>query len=127
MIQKTDITYDDVRDTLIRKYTSQRENLNNGNIASYNDYITDEVYGEGAFSNEVDALFHVLAICVALAELKLTDQYFFDEITKIASKYKEGYYDAYFDVGEDKTIIDADIKNVEGFIKNYGRQFQSNI
>lgn len=119
MIQKTDITYDDVRDTLIRKYTSQKDNLNNGNIASYNDYITDEVYGEGAFKNEVDAFLHVLPICVALAELKLIDQYFFEEIAEMIAKYKEGYYDPYFDDGEDKHLIDTDAAIVEEYITRH--------
>lgn len=120
MIQKTDIVYDDVRDAVIYKYTSQRENLNNGNIESYNDYITDDVYGEGAFKNEVDAFLHVLPICVSLAELELKDQYFFDDITDMIAKYKDGYYDPYFDDGEDKTLIDADIATVEEYIKHYG-------
>ena len=117
MIEKTDITYDDVRDALIWKYTHQKERLNNENIESYNDYITDEVYGEGAFKNEVDAFLHVLPICVALAELKLKDQYFFDEITEMIQQYKEGYYDAYFSDEENKTDLDKDIAIVEQYIK----------
>ena len=118
MIKKTDITYDDVRDTLIRKYTTDQKNrLNNENIESYNDYITDEVYGEGAFKNEVDAFLHVLPICVALAELKLKDQYFFDEIQEMIGKYKNGYFDNYFDDNENKVIIDTDIAKVEQYIQ----------
>ena len=120
MIEKTDITYDDVRDTMISKYTSQKENLHNGNIESFNDYITDDVYGEGAFKNEVDAFLHVLPICVALAELKLVDAYFFDEITEMIAQYKDGYFDPYFDDGEDKALIDTDISKVEEHMKNYG-------
>lgn len=117
MIKKTDITYDDVRDTLIRKYTTdQKERLNNGNIESYNDYITDEVYGEGAFKNEVDAFLHILPICVALAELKLIDQYFFEEIKEMIGKYKDGYYDEYLADGENKADIDTDISTVEQYI-----------
>lgn len=116
MIEKTDITYDDVRDTLIRKYTDQRENLHGGNIASYNDYITDEVYGEGAFKNEVDAFLHVLPICVALAELKLNDAIFFDDVTAMIQQYKEGYFDAYFADDENKAQIDADIEIVEQYM-----------
>lgn len=122
MIEKTDITYDDIRDTLIRKYTTdQRERLNNENIESYNDYITDEVYGEGAFKNEVDAFLHILPICVALAGLKLIDQYFFDEIQEMIGKYKDGYYDNYFADDENKADIDTDITTVEEYIKHYGR------
>ena len=117
MIEKTDITYDDVRDTVIRKYTHQKENLTNENIESYNDYITDEVYGEGAFKNEVNAFLHVLPICVALAELKLKDQYFFDDIQEMISKYKNGYYDNYFADNENKADIDTDIAKVEQYIK----------
>lgn len=116
MIKKTDITYDDVRDTLIHKYTAQKENLHNGNIESYNDYITDEVYGEGAFKNEVDAFLHVLPICVALAELKLKDQYFFDEIQEMNGKYKDGYFDEYLADDENKADIDTDIATVEQYI-----------
>lgn len=117
MIKKTKITYDDVRDTLIRKYTTdQKERLNNENIESYNDYITDEVYGEEAFKNEVDAFLHVLPICVALAELKLKDQYFFDEVKEMISSYKDGYYDDYLADGENKAVIDTDISKVEQYI-----------
>ncbi len=117
MIKKTDITYDDIRDTLIRNYTTdQKERLNNENIESYNDYITDEVYGEGAFKNEVDAFLHVLPICVALAELKLKDQYFFDEIQEMISQYKNGYFDPYFADDEKKADIDTDIATVERYI-----------
>lgn len=116
MIKKTDITYDDIRDTLIRKYTSQKESLNNENIESYNDYITDEVYGEGAFNNEVDAFLHVLAICMALAELKLKDQYFFDEIQEMIGKYKDGYFNDYLADNENKADIDTDISKVEEYI-----------
>ena len=117
MIKKTDIAYDDVRDTLIHKYTHQKENLTNKNIESYNDYITDEVYGEGAFKNEVDAFLHILPICVALAELKLKDQYFFDEIEEMIQQYREGYYDAYFSDEENKVEIETDIAIVEKYIK----------
>ena len=117
MIEKTDITYDDVRNQLIRKYTDQKENLHNGNIESFNDYITDDVYGEGAFKNEVDAFLHVLPICVALAELQLIDQYFFGEITEMIAQYKEGYFDPFFDDGEDKALIDADIAMVEEYLE----------
>ena len=116
MLEKTDIVYDDVRDTLIHKYTHQKENLTNENIESYNDYITDEVYGEGAFKNEVDAFLHVLPICVALAELKLKDQYFFDEIAEMIGKYKYGYYDDYLADDENKADIDTDISTVEEYI-----------
>ena len=116
MIKKTDITYDDIRDTLIHKYTSQKENLHNRNIESYNDYITDEVYGEGAFKNEVIAFLHILPICVALAELKLKDQYFFDDIREMIGKYKEGYYDNYFADDENKADIEADILTVEQYV-----------
>ena len=117
MIEKTDITYNDVRDTLIHKYTHQKDNLTNKNIESYNDYITDEVYGEGAFKNEVDAFLHVLPICIAMAELKLKDQYFFDEIAEMINQYKNGYYDAYFSDEENKVKIEADIAIVEEYIK----------
>lgn len=116
MIKKTDITYDDIRDTLIRKYTSQKERLNNDNIESYNDYITDEVYGEEAFKNEVDSFLHVLAMCMALVELKLKDLYFFDEIQVMIGKYKDGYYDNYFDDNENKAEIDTDISLLEQYI-----------
>jgi hypothetical protein len=116
VIKKTDITYDDVRDSLIRKYTHQKERLNNGNIESYNDYITDEICGEGAFKNEVDAFLHILSICVALAELKLKDQYFFDELKEMIGKYKDGYFDKYFTDDENKADIDADIAKVEQYI-----------
>lgn len=112
--------YDDVRDTLIHKYTHQKENLTNENIENYNDYITDEVYGEGAFKNEVDAFLHVLPICVALTELKLKDQYFFDDIQEMIVKYKNGYYDNYFAENENKADIDTDIAIVEEYIKHYG-------
>ena len=111
------MTYDDVRDTLIRKYTRQKENLTNENIESYNDYITDEVYGEGAFKNEVDEFLHVLPICVALAELKLKDQYFFDQIQEMITQYKDGYYDNYFADDENKADIDTDIAIVEQYIQ----------
>lgn len=116
MIKKTDITYDDIRDTLIRKYTSQKERLNNKNIESYNDYITDEVYGEGAFKNEVDSFLHVLAMCVALVELKLKDQYFFDEIQEMIGKYKNGYFNDYLADDENKADIDTDLSTVEQYI-----------
>lgn len=117
MIEKTDIAYDDVKDQIVYKYLHQRDRLNNGNIESFNDYITDDVYGEGAFRNEVDAFLHVLPICVALAELKLKDQYFFDEIMEMIQKYREGYYDAYFSDEENKADIDTDITIVEQYIK----------
>ena len=120
MIEKTDITYDDVRDALIRCYIDQKERLHNGNIESYNDYITDEVYGEGAFKNEVDAFLHVLPICVALAELKLRDEYFFDEIREMIAQYKDGYFDEYLADDENRTDIDTDIATVEEYIKHYG-------
>ena len=118
MIKKTDITYDDVRDTLIRKYTHQKENLTNENIESYNDYITDDVYGEGAFKNEVDEFLHVLPICVALAELKLKDQYFFDDIAVMIRKYRDGYYDAYFSDEENRIEIENDIVTVEKYLNS---------
>ena len=117
MIKKTDITYSDIRDTLIRKYTSQKENLNNKNIESYNDYITDEVYGEEAFKNEVEAFLHVLPICLALAELRLKDRYFFNNIKEMIEKYKSGYFNDYLADNENKTEIDTDIANVEQYIQ----------
>ena len=118
MIEKTNITYGDIRDTLIYKYTHQKENLHNGNIESYNDYITDEVYGEGAFKNEVDAFLHVLSICVALAELKLKDECFFNDIKEMIAKYKDGDYDNYFADAENKANIDTDIAKVEQYINS---------
>lgn len=116
MIEKTDITYDDVKDQIIDKYLDQRERLNNGNIESFNDYITDDVYGEGSFKNEVDDFLHVLPICVALAELKLKDQDFFDDIAEMIQKYKDGYYDPYFSDEENKAEIDTDVAIVEEYI-----------
>ena len=116
MIEKTDITYANIRDGLVRKYTSQKENLHNGNIESYNDYITDEVCGEGAFANDVDAFLHVLSICVALTEFGLKDEYFFSDIQKMILKYKSGYYDEYFADGENKTDIETDITAVEKYM-----------
>lgn len=117
MIKKTDITYDDIKDTLIRKYTDQKQRLNNENIESYNDYITDEVYGEEAFKNEAEAFLLILSICVALTELKLKDQYFFDEIQEMITKYKNGYYNNYLADDENKVDIDTDISTVEQYIK----------
>lgn len=117
MLKKTDITYSDIRDTLIRKYTSQKEKLNNNNIESYNDYITDEVYGKGAFENEVEAFLHVLPICVALAELNLKDQCFFDNIKEMIGKYKDGYFNDYLADNENKVEIDTDVLNVERYVK----------
>ena len=116
MIEKTDITYDDVRDSNIRLYTSQKERLNNKNIESFNDYITDDVMGEGAFKNEVDDFLNTLSICVALAELKLKDQDFFDDIAEMIQKYKDGYYDPYFSDEENKAEIDTDVAIVEEYI-----------
>ena len=117
MIKKTDVTYDDIRDDLIISYTSQKERLNSTNIESYNNYITDEVLCEGAFKNEVDAFLHVLAICISMGKLSLYDKYFFDDVSTMIAKYKDGYYDPYFDDGEDKMLIDADIATVEEYIE----------
>ncbi len=117
MIEKTDISYDDVKDWVMLKYRNQGQRLTNNNIQGFNDYITDEEMGEESFKNEVEAFLNVLSICSALAELKLKDQYFFDEIAEMIQQYRESYYDAYFSEEENKAEIEADIAIVEKYIK----------
>jgi hypothetical protein len=117
MLVKMEYPYDDIKDWVISKYRNQRENLNNNNIQDFNDYITDEEMGAETFKNEVHEFLNVLCICVALVELKLKDQYFFDKVVDMIKKYKEGYYDAYLSTGENKTDIDTDTAIVEQYIK----------
>ena len=117
MLVKMEYPYDDIKDWVIRKYRSQRENLNNNNIQSFNDYITDEEMDVESFKNEAHEFLNVLCICVSLAELKLNDQYFFDKIKEMISKYKDGYFDEYLSDDENRADIDTDIANVEQYIK----------
>lgn len=116
MLKKMEYPYDDIKDWVIRKYRSQKENLNNDNIQGFNDYITDEEMSEYSFKNEIHEFLNVLCICVALAELKLKDRYFFDKIVEMIKKYKDGYYNEYLADDENKADIDTDIAKVEQYI-----------
>lgn len=116
MLVKMEYPYDDIKDWVIRKYRGQKENLNNNNIKGFNDYITDEEMGADTFKNEAHEFLNILCICVALVELKLYDDYFFNKIVKLVKKYKEGYYDVYLSDDENKVDIDTDIATVEQYI-----------
>lgn len=115
MLEKMEYPYDDIKDWVIRKYRGQRENLTNENVQGFNDYITDEEMGAYSFKNEIHEFFNVLCICVALAELKLKDQYFFDKIAEMIPKYRNGYFDAYLSDDENRSDIDTDIAIVEEY------------
>lgn len=117
MLVKMEYPYDDIKDWVISKYRYQKENLNNNNIQGFNDYITDEEMGADSFENEVHEFLNVLCICIALAELKLNDNFFFNKIVEMIKKYKAGYYDDYLHDDENKKDIDTDIVKIEQYIK----------
>lgn len=117
MIEKLNYTYNDVKDDIITVYRSHKETLNQANIETSNDYMTDEFLGQKAFENELDEFFNVLAMCVSMVELRLYDKYFFDEIQEMIGKYKNGYFDDYLADDENKADIDTDITKVEQYIK----------
>ena len=116
MIKKINFTYEDATGDIIGNYLDQKERLSNANIESFNDYITDDVIGEGGFKNEVVEFFNILAICLAMVELKLYDKYFFDEIQEIISKYKDGYFNNYLADNENTTLLDTNVSKVEQYI-----------
>ena len=117
MIKKIDFTYEDATDDILDDYLDQKERLSNDNIESFNDYITDDVIGEGGFKNEVVEFFNILAICLAMVELKLYDKYFFDEIAEMIGKYKDGYYNNYLADNENIAQLDTNVAKIEQYIK----------
>lgn len=117
MIKKIDFTYEDTTDDILGKYLDQKERLNNANIESFNDYITDDVIGEDGFKNEIVEFFNILAICLAMVELKLYDKYFFDELQEMIAKYKDGYFNDYLADNENIAQLDTNVAKIEQYIK----------
>lgn len=119
-MRKLDYLYSDIRDDLMNTYMDQKENLSNSNIASFNDYITDDVIGEGGFKHPLDGFYNVLTICLAMNKLNLMDEYFFEDIDDYIKCYNKGEYDNYlFNKKEDKKELDKDIKTVLNYYKKH--------
>lgn len=119
-MEKLDYLYEDIRHDLLLTYGRHKKELNNDNILSFNDYITDEVIGEGGFKHPLEAFYRELSICIAMSELKLMDEQFFEEIAEPIEKYHNGEYDKYFfNIKEDKKEIDKDIETVLAYYKQY--------
>ena len=117
MIKKVDYSYSEIRGSRINYYIDQKENLNNKNIESYNDYITDEVIGKYGFLNEIEEFFNILAICVGMAKINCYDEYIFNEIKIMIEKYKNKQYDKYLYDLNDKETINSDINTIEIYLK----------
>lgn len=115
-LYQLDWTYDDVRDTDFKRHISQRENITQKNIISWNDYITDDILCEGAFENEIADLFHSLPICLGMVEMRLCDDEFFQATKKLIDNYKSGKYDPYIE-DDDRPLLDKDIETVENYMK----------
>lgn len=115
-LYKLDWPYSEVRNDEYKVHISQRENITQENIASWNDYITDDILCEGAFENEIADLFHTLPMCLGMVEMRLYDESFF-EITKgLIDNYKSGKYDPYIE-DDDRPLLDKDIETVENYMK----------
>lgn len=122
--ERLDYLYEDSRHDLINKYRRQNEESIRRkfklNIVNFNDYITDEIIGEEGFKHPLEAFYYILIICVAMADLKLMDEYFFEDINEYIIKYHNGEYDKYFfNIKEDKKEIDKDIETVLNYYKQY--------
>lgn len=123
-MEKLDCLYEDTKYNIISGYKKAKQHSIDYNytfnIVGYNDYITDEVIGKGGFEHPLDAFYNVLSICVAMAQLDLMDEYFFEDINEYIEKYHNGEYDEYFfDIKEDKKEIDKDIETVLNYYKQY--------
>lgn len=123
-MEKLDYLYSDIRhDMLLRYKSAVQHSIDNNyilNIINYNDYVTDEVIGEGGFKHPIDAFYNVLTICVSMVNFKLMDEYFFKDINNYIKKYHNGEYDKYlFNKEKDKKEIDKDINIVLNYYKKY--------
>lgn len=123
--EQLDYLYEDSRNDTLNIYRDHKKQLSNSNILSFNDYITDDVICEGGFKHPLEAFYHELSICVAMVELKLMDEQFFEEIPEPIEKYHNGEYDKYFfDIKEDKKEIDKDIETVLNYYKQYKNNYK---
>ncbi len=123
-MEKLDYLYSDERDDLFNIYKDQKESsikMNfKLNIANLNDYVTDELIGEGGFKHPLEAFYTVLSICLAMVKLKEMDEYFFEEIIELSEKYKNGEFDnCFFDIEIDKKEIDKDLETVLNYYNEY--------
>lgn len=123
-MEKLDYLYTDERDDLLNIYKHQKESsikMNfKLNIANLNDYVTDEIIGEGGFKHPLEAFYTVLSICLAMVKLKEMDEYLFEEIEETSEKYKNGEFDNYFfDIENDKKEIDKDLETVLNYYNEY--------
>ena len=123
-MEKLDYLYADERDDLFNIYKHQKESsikMNfKLNIVNLNDYVTDELIGEGGFKHPLEAFYNVLSICVAMIKIKEMDEYFFEEIIELSEKYKNGEFDNYFfDIENDKKEIDKDLETVLNYYNEY--------
>lgn len=123
-MEKLDYLYSDERDDLFNIYKDQQESsikMNfKLNIANLNDYVTDELIGEGGFKPPLETFYTVLSICLAMVKLKEMDEYFFEEIIELSEKYKNGEFDnCFFDIETDKKEIDKDLETVLNYYNEY--------
>lgn len=123
-MEKLDYLYADERDDLLKIYDDQKESsikMNfKLNIANLNDYVTDEIIGEGGFKHPLEAFYNVLSICLAMVKLKEMDEYLFEEVEETVEKYKNGEFDNYFfDIENDKKEIDKDLETVLNYYNEY--------
>lgn len=123
-MEKLDYLYSDERDDLFNIYKDQKESsikMNfKLNIANLNDYVTDELIGEGGFKPPLETFYTVLSICLAMVKLKEMDEYFFEEIIELSEKYKNGEFDnCFFDIEIDKKEIDKDLETVLNYYNEY--------
>lgn len=123
-MEKLDYLYSDERDDLFNIYKDQKESsikMNfKLNIANLNDYVTDELIGEGGFKPPLETFYTVLSICLAMVKLKEMDEYFFEEIIELSEKYKNGEFDnCFFDIETDKKEIDKDLETVLNYYNEY--------
>ena len=123
-MEKLDYLYSDERDDLFNIYKDQKESsikMNfKLNIANLNDYVTDELIGEGGFKHPLEDFYTVLSICLAMVKLKEMDEYFFEEIIELSEKYKNGEFDnCFFDRETDKKEIDKDLETVLNYYNEY--------
>lgn len=123
-MEKLVYLYSEERDDLFNIYKHQKESsikMNfKLNIVNLNDYVTDELIGEGGFKHPLDTFYNVLSICVAMIKIKEMDEYFFEEIIELLERYKNGEFDKYFfDIETDKKEIDKDLEMVLNYYKKY--------
>lgn len=108
--------YSDQRDDYIKMFFTNAADITNENVIEFNDTLTDEILGKGAFPNDIADLFNTLPICIVNKMLNVYDEEFFEQTKDRIDEYKAGVYDPYIE-DEDRPLLDKDIETVLNYME----------